>query len=62
MKKISEVTVRLSEELKHDAQDVASFEDRTLSEIIRIALELYCYGHKHRAEQACGQQQPRPTL
>lgn len=62
MKKISEVTVRLSEELKHAAQDVASFEDRTLSEVIRIALELYVYGHKHRADQACGHVESRQTL
>ncbi len=62
MKKISEVTVRLSEELKHDAMDVASFEDRTLSDVIRIAIELYVYGHKHRADQACGHVGSRPTL
>ena len=60
-KKITEVTVRLSEELKNDANDVANFEDRTLSEIIRIALQLYLYGHKHRADEACGHGQPCVT-
>ncbi|MGI9142258.1 MAG: hypothetical protein ACR2IJ_03605 [Fluviibacter sp.] len=62
IKKISEVTVRLSEELKQAANDVANFEDRTLSEVIRIALQLYVYGHKHRADEACGNEQPRQTL
>ena len=53
-KKISEVTVRLSDTIRRDAQDVAAFEDRTLSEVIRRALELYLYGHKMRADTACG--------
>jgi predicted transcriptional regulator len=60
-KKISEITVRLSEELKIDAMEVASFEDRTLSEIIRIALQTYLYGHKHRVDEACGHAEPCTT-
>lgn len=61
-KKISEVTVRLSEELKNDIADVAIFEDRTVSEIIRIAIQLYLYGHKHRADEACGHAESCETL
>lgn len=53
-KKISEVTVRLSDTIKRDAQDVAAFEDRTLSDVIRRALELYLYGHKMHLDAACG--------
>jgi predicted transcriptional regulator len=53
-KKISEMTIRLSDTLKRDAQDVAMYEDRKLSDIVRIALEVYIYGHKHRVDVACG--------
>ena len=60
-KKISEVTVRLSEELKNDIADVAIFEDRTVSEIIRIAVQLYLYGHKHRADELCSHADPCGT-
>ncbi len=60
-KKISEVTVRLSDTIKRDAQDVAAFEDRTLSEVIRRALELYLYGHKMRFDAACGKADSCPA-
>ena len=60
-KKISEVTVRLSDTIKRDAQDVAAFEDRTLSEVIRRALELYLYGHKMRVDVACGKADSCPA-
>lgn len=52
-KKVSEMTIRLSDTLKRDAQDVAMYEDRKLSDIVRIALEVYIYGHKHRVDVAC---------
>jgi len=40
---------------------VAAFEDRTLSEVIRRALELYLYGHKMRADMACGKADSCPA-
>ena len=49
VKKICEVTIRVSEELKNAMHDVAAFEDRKPSEVWRIAAELYCFGHHHRA-------------
>lgn len=55
-KKISEMTIRLSDSLKRDLQDVAALEDRTLSVVIRQILELYLYGYKHRADLACGKE------
>ena len=61
-KRISEITVRLSETLKHDLQDDAALHDRTLSETIRIILDLYLYGSKHRTDEACGRHDPRQTL
>ena len=61
-KRISEITVRLSETLKHDLQDEAALHDRTLSETIRIILEVYLYGSKHRTEEACGRHDPRQTM
>lgn len=61
-KRISEITVRLSETLKHDLQDVAAVTDRTLSETIRIALEVYLYGMKHRTDEACGRHDLRQTM
>ena len=58
-KRISEVTVRMSETLKHDLNDEAAAHDRTLSEMIRIVLELYLYGAKHRTDGACGHGESR---
>jgi predicted transcriptional regulator len=52
-KKIVEVTVRMSDTLKCDLQDIAMHNDRKLSDVIRIALELYLYGTKHRADEQC---------
>ena len=53
-KKICDVTIRVSEELKNAMNDVALFEDRRSSEVWRIAAELYLYGHHHRYLAACG--------
>jgi hypothetical protein len=53
-KKICDVTIRVSEELKNAMNDVAAFEDRKASEVWRIAAELYLYGHHHRFLAACG--------
>ena len=50
---ISEVTLRITETLKRDLQDIAMHEDRSLSDVIRIALEIYLYGYKHRTDEAC---------
>ena len=61
-KRIAEVTVRLEDGLKHDLQDMAAHEDRTLSELIRIILENHIYGLKARHDQICAQQQARQTL
>lgn len=61
-KRISEVTVRMSETLKHDLMDEAAAHDRTLSEVIRIILEGYLYGQKIRTDEACGRSNPRPAL
>jgi predicted transcriptional regulator len=61
-KRISEITVRLSETLKRDLQDVAAAQDRTLSDTIRIALEVYLYGMKHRTDEACGRDESGQTL
>lgn len=60
-KKISEVTVRLSDTLKRDMQDLAAHEDRTLSDTIRIALEMYLYGAKHRLDVVCNHVESRGT-
>jgi predicted transcriptional regulator len=51
---IAEVTVRLSDTLKHDLQDLAMLEDRKLSDMIRVLLEDSLYGRKHRRDEACG--------
>ena len=61
-KKISEMTIRVSEELKNAMNDVAAFEDRRASEVWRIAAELYLYGHHHRFLVACGKADSCPTL
>ena len=61
-KKISEVTVRLSDTLKRDMQDLAAHEDRTLSDTIRIALEMYLYGAKHRVDALCSHGQSSQTM
>ena len=61
-KRICEITVRLSETLKQDLQDVAAAHDRTLSDTIRIALEVYLYGMKHRTDEACRRDELSRTL
>lgn len=53
-KALAEVTVRMTDTLKRDLQDLAAMEDRKLSDTIRTILELHLYGSKHRREQACG--------
>ncbi len=50
---IAEVTVRLSDTLKRDLQDLAMLEDRKLSDMIRVLLETSLYGLKHRRDDAC---------
>jgi hypothetical protein len=60
-KKLAEVTVRLPESLKHDLQDEAAHEDRTLSEIVRLMLESSMYGLKARRDNQCSQQHERTT-
>ena len=52
-KRIEEITVRISDTLKRDLQDAAMLHDRKLSDEVRIALELYLYGVKHRVDEAC---------
>ena len=52
-KRIDEITVRVSDTLKRDLQDVAMHNDRKLSDVIRIALEIYLYGYKHRTDESC---------
>ena len=61
-KLISELTVRLSETLKHDLNDEAALHDRTLSETIRMILEQHLYGAKVRTDAACGRAGSCPTL
>jgi hypothetical protein len=61
-KKICDVTIRVSEELKNAMNDVALFEDRRSSEVWRIAAELYLYGHHHRYLAACGKADSCQTL
>lgn len=60
-KKICDVTIRVSEELKNAMNDVALFEDRRSSEVWRIAAELYLYGHHHRYVAACGKADACPA-
>lgn len=52
-KKITEVTIRVSEELKNAMNDVAAFEDRKASDLWRQAAELYLYGHHHKYVRSC---------
>ena len=59
-KKICDVTIRVSEELKNAMNDVAQFEDRKASDVWRQAAELYLYGHHHRYTRAC-HGEPRPA-
>ena len=61
-KKICEVTIRVSEELKNAINDVAMFEDRKPSEVWRIAAELYLFGHHYRQQVACGHAELSTTL
>lgn len=53
-KRISELTIRVPEPLKRELQDQAAFEDRTLSDMIRVVLEIHVYGFKARREQLQG--------
>jgi hypothetical protein len=55
-KKITDVTIRVSEELKNAMNDVAQFEDRKASDVWRQAAELYLFGHHHRYVRACHQE------
>jgi predicted transcriptional regulator len=50
---IAEITLRLSDTLKRDLQDLAMHEDRSLSDMIRVLLESSLYGLKHRRDEAC---------
>ena len=50
---IAELTLRLSDSLKRDLQDLAMHEDRSLSDMIRVLLETSVYGLKHRRDEAC---------
>jgi predicted transcriptional regulator len=59
---IAEVTVRLSDTLKRDLQDLAMMEDRKLSDMIRVILETSLYGLKHKRDDACGIEQPCQTM
>lgn len=52
---IAEITVRLSDTLKRDLQDLAMHDDRSLSDMIRILLEQSVYGLKTRLDHACAQ-------
>jgi len=61
-KKICEVTIRVSEELKNAINDVAMYEDRKPSEIWRVAAELYLFGHHHRYLVACSHAEACTTL
>lgn len=61
-KKICDVTIRVSEELKNAMNDVALYEDRRSSEVWRIAAELYLYGHHRRVLTACGKAESCTTV
>lgn len=50
---IAEVTLRLSDTMKRDLQDLAMHDDRSLSDMIRILLEDSLYGLKHRRDEQC---------
>jgi predicted transcriptional regulator len=50
---IAEITVRMTDSLKRDLQDLAMHEDRSLSDMIRVLLEQSVYGMKHRRDEAC---------
>jgi predicted CopG family antitoxin len=52
---VSEITLRLTESLKRDLQDIAVHEDRTVSDVIRSLLEDRLYGLKARHDAMCGQ-------
>ncbi len=58
-KRIAELTVRISDDLKRELQDQAAFEDRTLSDMIRIVLETHVYGFKARREHLQTKDQER---
>ena len=60
-KRIDEITIRCSDTLKRDLQDAAALHDRKLSDEVRIALEQYLYGIKHRVDEACGHLNSCPT-
>jgi len=61
-KKICDVTIRVSEELKNAMNDVAQYDDRKASEVWRIAAELYLYGHHHRYLAACSHAETCETV
>ena len=59
---IAEVTVRLTDTLKRDLQDLAMLDDRSLSDMIRTLLETSVYGLKHKRDDACAISKPRGAL
>lgn len=59
---IAEITLRLSDTLKRDLQDLAMHEDRSLSDMIRALLEVSIYGLKHRADASCARADSRQTM
>ena len=61
-KKITELTLRLSDTLKRDLQDIAMLEDRSLSDMIRVLLEDALYGLKHRRDAICAHDESSRTL
>lgn len=42
---LTEIKLHVPEKLKRDLQDLADFEDRKTSELIRVILEGCLYGH-----------------
>lgn len=61
-KRIAEVTVRMSETLKHDLQDRAMNEDRTVSEVMRVIIEDFLYGVNRRLRDEAAQEPASQTL
>ena len=58
---ISEITLRLTESLKRDLQDIAAHEDRTVSDVIRTLLEDRLYGLKAKHDALCARDIPSET-
>ena len=45
---LAEIKLHVPEKLKRDLQDLADFEDRKTSELIRVILEGYLYGAQRK--------------